>query len=138
MTRRSRISVAIIASIVVSSVVVFFVVSEVKSALYVDSDEAMIIRDLRAGRYGWLMDGCPEPPDAERYLGDSPSTTNYVYRAALVVSNRTYHGLFAWRNYGSTDTYGKSTGTYVITTTGEVLVIDNLGKVRLLQNGPRS
>jgi hypothetical protein len=73
-----------------------------------------------------LSDGCPEPPDVERCLGVSSSGTGYVYRTALVVSDHTYHGLFATKRNGSTD-------TIIITTTGAILVLDGTGKVRLLK-----
>jgi hypothetical protein len=116
---------------VILSVLLVAFLSWLNATLYVDSAEAITTYHLRAGRYGWLLDGCPEPPDAERCLGDSPSSTNYVYRAALIVNDCTYHGLFAWRENGSTN-------TYVITTTGAILVVDGTGKVRLLEKGPRS
>ena len=132
MTRRNAIRVCVvITSIVVLFVSALFLTAWINAALYADSQEAMITNNLRAGRYGWLSDGCPEPPDAERCLGESPSSTNYVYRAALVIDDYTYHGLLAWRE-------NSSTNTYVITTTGEILVVDGVGKARLLEKGPRS
>lgn len=111
---------------VILSVLLVAFLSWLNAALYVDSAEAITTYHLRAGRYGWLLDGCPEPPDVERCLGVSPSRTNYVYRATLVVNDRTYYGLLATKENSSTD-------TYVITTTGAILVLDGTGKARLLK-----
>jgi hypothetical protein len=98
-----------------------------KAALYVDSDEHITIIHLRAGRYGWLMDGCPKPLDVERYMGESSSITTWAYTNALAVNDHTYHGLFAWRDHGGTI-------TYVITTTGEILSL-NGSEIRFVE-GP--
>jgi hypothetical protein len=117
MTRKSAIRISIAAGVVVLLLLVVYGVAWINVGLYADSQEAITINHLRAGRYGWLLDGCPEPPDAERCLGNSPSSSNYVYRAAIVVNDSTYHGLFAWK-------WNESTDTYVITTTGAILIVD--------------
>ncbi|MGC9943314.1 MAG: hypothetical protein ABSE48_15915 [Verrucomicrobiota bacterium] len=106
-----------------------------------NSPEAMYILDLRAARYGWLSDGCPVPIDPEKYLGWSPSETDYVSTVSVtlpdpdltarslgIVTNSTYHGLFATKVYANSN-------TYVITTTGDILLFDAAGKVRLLERG---
>ena len=100
------------------------------ASLYEDTSEVMTVRNLRVGRSWWLTDGCPEPPDVVKYFGEGTFSTNYVYNAPLVVNDRTYYGLFAEKNI-------EDRGTYVITTTGEILVIGNTGEVRLLERGPR-
>jgi len=115
--------------IVVLSLLLVLFLEWLYASLYVDSSEAATMRNLSVGRYAWLMDGCPEPPNLEKYLGESTFSTDYIYRAALVTNDRTYRGLFAEKNK-------ENSGTYVITTTGEILVIENTGEVRLLERGP--
>jgi hypothetical protein len=100
------------------------------ASLYEDTSEAMTMGNLRAGRFGWLMDGCPEQPDVTKYFGEGTFSTNYVYKAPLVVNDRTYCGLFAEKNI-------ENSGTYVITTTGDILVIEDKGQVRLLERDHR-
>jgi hypothetical protein len=92
-----------------------------RASLYNDSSEAITTYHLRAGRFGWLMDGCPEPPHVAEYFAQGTFSTNYVYKVPLAVNDRIYHGLFAEKNI-------ENSGTYVITTTGDILVIEDKEK----------
>jgi hypothetical protein len=108
--------------------VVVAIIAFLNASLYNDSLEAITIHDLRIGRYSWLNDGCPQPPDPERYVGVGGSSSNYVYTGTLVVKGRTYHGLFA-----KTMKCEWCKDTYVIATTGEIFVLDDSRRVRLLR-----
>jgi hypothetical protein len=56
--------------------------------------------------------------------------SNYVYAGTLTAKGRTYHGLFAMKPDGYRE-------TYVVSTTGEVFVLEDSGQVRLLRRGSR-
>ena len=117
------------AIIIILIVVVFLTVDWINASLEADSSQAIAFYHLRAARCGWFLDGCPEPADAERELGESSiSSTNYVYRIPLIVNGFKYQGLFALKWIPGND-------TFVITTTGELLAIDGSGKIRLTQYG---
>ena len=81
---------------------------------------------LRMIHQAWRKDGSPEPPQVERYVGASSSSTTFVYSASQVIGGHTYQGLFAYRTTLVAD-------TFVITRTGEVFVIDDSGRARLLR-----
>jgi hypothetical protein len=77
--------------------------------------------------YGaWLRDGSPEPPRADRYVLGSASSTTFVYTASHVIDGQPYRGLFGYRST-------PRLGTYVITRNGEIMVIDDSGRARLLK-----
>ena len=82
------------------------------------------VRELRYLRAGWVRDGSPEPPDASKYAGHSSSSTSFVYTASHVIDGQTYTGLFAHRSY-------PRFGTWVITRTAEIIVVDDGGNARL-------
>lgn len=81
---------------------------------------------LRVTYQAWVRDGSPEPPQIERYVGPSRSSTTFVYTASLVIDDQTYQGLFAHRTT-------RYSGTFVITRAGEILVIDESRRARLLR-----
>jgi hypothetical protein len=95
-------------------------------SLYSDSLESITIHDLRRARYIWLYDGCENPPDSKKYLGESSSWTNYAYTNTHQIDGRVYHGLFAMRA-------NSETTNYVITTTDEILILEGSGQARLLK-----
>jgi len=97
-------------------------------SLYSDSLESITIHHLRTARYSWLYDGCENPPNSERYLGEnrSGSWTNYTYTNAHQIDGWIYHGLFAMRAKSDTT-------NYVITTTDEILILEGSGQARLLK-----
>jgi hypothetical protein len=101
--------------------------------------EDSIIRDLQIARYSWLQDDCPRPADPRKYLPQSSSFTGSVYTVSLVAKDpdlekrslgmfkdRTCRGLFAIKEYSSQN-------TYVIATSGEILLLDSRGGVQLLR-----
>lgn len=90
------------------------------------SPEEIEYHNLRIQRYDWLEEGCPQPRVASKYVHLAPPDTNYTYAASLLLSNKTYHGLFATRRGGDTN-------TYVITTTGDFFVVEPSGRMRLLK-----
>jgi hypothetical protein len=105
----------------------------VNGALYQDTMEARIIHNLRTARSLWLNYDCPRPLDTAEYLGTSSFSTDYVYTADLVLKDtrlesgsRELRGLFATKN-------NLLPGTYVIATTGEIVIVDQSGTVRLLR-----
>jgi hypothetical protein len=103
------------------------------------STEGIMADNLRWARFRWLRDGCPQPPDAERYLSQG-TFTNFAYPGLIVVSNqdfqglklvnRTFRGLFASKvpEPASREPYQN---TLVITFTGEFLSITPSGEARL-------
>ena len=104
------------------------------AALYCDSPENGIIWNLQIARYSWLRDNCPRPIDPDTYLGGR----GYVYTNSLVIKDpdwakrslgmfqeSTYTGLFATSD-------NQWPRTYVIATTGEILVLEG-SKIRLLR-----
>jgi hypothetical protein len=93
-----------------------------------DSLEAIAGYNLRYARVAWLHDGCPQPFDAEGYLGTGWPSSNYVFAGALVMEHETNHILFAEKMPGLTD-------TFVITTMGDILAVDQSGHARLLKKG---
>jgi len=101
--------------------VVFFAVIVIDGEGY---DRWRNVRELRYLRAEWVRDGSPEPPDATAYAGRSGYTTSFVYTASHVIGNQTYTGLFAHRSY-------PRFGTWVITRTGEIIVVDDGGHARL-------
>jgi hypothetical protein len=121
--------ICIAASIAIFIGLIALGVAWLNSALYVDSPDACILRDLRISRGGWLKDGCPPQPNPEIYpLGDRLSATNY-FMAPIVAGDKKYYGLFAenWHNWHST------TNTYIITTTGAILIRGSAGTVSLFR-----
>lgn len=74
----------------------------------------------------WVRDGCPEPPQVERYVGASSSSTTFVYTASHVINGRSYQGLCGCR-------FSPRLGTYAITRNGEVFVVDESGRARVLR-----
>ncbi len=102
----------------------------VKAQYEADSLETGTIRELRMARYSWLDEGCPQPPT--NYFIELPPNTNFTYSGTLVVSNHLYHGLFATRYGGWVTNYGH-TNTFVITTTGDILLLEDSGQVKLLK-----
>lgn len=81
---------------------------------------------LRMLQQAWLGDGSPDPPRVERYVEPSASSTSFVYTASHIIDSRTYEGLFAHRSI-------PSFGTFVITRSGEVIVVEDSGEARLLR-----
>ena len=100
--------------------------------VYVDpkSEEMSEIRSLRLQHYSWLRDGCPPHPVAAEYMdGYGSRMTNYSYNATLVLSNETYHGLFATKVKGWNY-------TLVIATTGDVFTVNDSGDIQLIRRAP--
>ena len=120
-TKRKKLS-AVVLGVFVTFVACFIVIC-IDGAAY---DRWRPANNLRMVRQAWLRDGSPEPPQVERYVGPTKSSTTFVYTASQVIDGRAYQGLFAHRESGRED-------TYVITRGGEVLVIDGLGKARILR-----
>ena len=118
-TKRKKIIVAL--SVPVVAFLVFFAVIVIDGEGY---DRWKNVRELRHLRDAWVRDGSPEPPDVMRYAGRSSSSTSFVYTASHVIGSRAYTGLFAHRSY-------PRFGTWVITRTGEIIVIDDGGHARL-------
>ena len=81
---------------------------------------------LQAVYGAWVRDGSPEPPQVDRYVGASQSSTTFVYTASHVIHGQPYRGLFGYRST-------PRLGTYVITRNGELMVIDDSGRARLLR-----
>ena len=118
-TKRKKIVAAL--SVPVVAFLVFFAVIVIDGEGY---DRWRHVRHLRYMRDAWVRDGSPEPPDVARYVGPSLSSTTFVYTASHVIDGQTYTGLFAHRSY-------PRFGTFVITRTGEVIVVDDGGRARL-------
>jgi hypothetical protein len=97
-----------------------------------NSPEGIVARNLRLQRYMWLEDGCPQPPNAVKYLEVGRGDSNYTYAGTFAVSNYlgdTNHilrGLFATKQQGWTR-------TLVITMTGDIFAVEDSGQVRLLE-----
>lgn len=130
---------AVVASLCILVALILLGMHCINAALYADSPEAITIDHLRAGRWGWLSDGCPTPPYPEKYLGTGSWFTGYVSTVSVtlkdpdlearsrgLITEIKYHGLFAMKE-------SSKTNTYVITTTGAILVFNGTGKVRLLE-----
>jgi len=126
-----------VSSILIMLLVVFLVLLRVVVCQWTEEDS--IIQDLKMARQIWLGDDCPRPPDPLKYLPQSSSITGSVYTASLVekdpdlekstlgsIKVRTCRALFAVKEYTS----GK---TYVIATTGEILLLDGRGGGELLR-----
>ena len=120
-TKRKKI-VATVSTPVVAFVI-FFAVIVIDGEGY---DRWRHVRHLRYMREAWVRDGSPEPPEVVRYGGSSVSRPTFAYTAAHVIDGRTYRGLFAHRSY-------PRFGTFVITRTGEVIVVDDGGRARLVR-----
>lgn len=118
-TKRKKIVAAL--SVPVMAFLVFFAVIVIDGEGY---DRWRNVRELRYLRDAWVRDGSPEAPDAARYVGRSTSHTSFVYTASHVIDGQTYTGLFAHRSY-------PRFGTWVITRTGEIIVVDDGGHARL-------
>jgi hypothetical protein len=101
--------------------------------------EDSIILDLEMAREHGLQDGCPRPAEPLKYLPQSSSFTGSIYTNSLVAKDkgldkrsqgmfkdRTCPGLFAIKEHSSKK-------TYVIATTGEILLLNNRGEVELLR-----
>jgi hypothetical protein len=116
-------------AVILSLLLVAFL-SWLNAALYCDTPEAIITNRLSDARYRWLDEGCPRPIDPQRYLGGG-AHTGYVYTESLVVNrgrfkDRKCQGLFAIKD-------AFSPKTYIIATSGEILVLDGSGEVGLLR-----
>lgn len=118
-TKRKKIVAAL--SVPVVGFLVFFAVIVIDGEGY---DRWRNVRELRYVREAWIRDGSPEPPDLSRYTSSSVSSTTFVYAASHAIGGQTYTGLFAHRSY-------PRFGTWVITRTGEIIVIDDGGRARL-------
>ena len=113
-----------------------FLVSCKYNELDPNSDEGSEAQMLRLERYSWLDDGCPQPPVAGKYMQVGRGDTNYTYSSTLIVSNfldgfgiasnRAFHGLFATKGL-------HWLRTLVITTTGDIIAIEDSGQVRLVE-----
>ncbi len=114
--------VAILAGLLLA-LLAFVAVLAIDSYAY---DNWRSAQELRITYQAWLRDSSPEPPQVQKYLGTSRGSTTYVYTASHVIDGRTYQGLFAYRSY-------PRPGTFVITRGGEVFVISDSGRVRLLR-----
>lgn len=120
-TKRKKVIAAL--SVPVLAFIVFFAVIVISGDAY---DRWRHAHHLRVTYQAWVQDGSPEPPQVERYVGPSRSSTTFVYTASQVIDGHTYQGLFAHR----TTPYW---GTFVITRAGEIFVIDESGRARLLR-----
>lgn len=118
-TKRKKILAAL--SVAVGAFVVFSAVIVIDGEGY---DRWKNARELRYVREAWLRDGSPEPPDVSRYASSSVWSTTFVYTASHVVDGQVYTGLFAHRSY-------PRFGTWVITRTGEIIVVEDGGGARL-------
>jgi len=99
------------------------------AALIIDGeayDRWRSANQLRIIYQSWLKDGSPETPDLAKYFRPSASSTSFVYTASHVIDGRSYQGLFAYRSV-------PRFGTYVITRSGEILVVEDSGSARLLR-----
>jgi hypothetical protein len=123
--------VAIVAILLLlSSLAVVGLIAWVNAQYDADSLETATIRDLRMERYMWLDEGCPQPPmiHSVRPFPD----TNFNYVGTLVLSNHIYHGLFATKYGGWLTNHGYAY-TFVVTTTGDILAVEDSGQVRLIK-----
>jgi len=120
-TKRKKIVAALAVPVV--AFVIFFAVIVIDGEAY---DRWRHVHHLRITRDAWVRDGSPEPPDIARYVGSSLSSTTFVYTASHVIDGQTYNGLFAHRSIARF-------GTFVITRTGEVIVVDDAGRARLVR-----
>ena len=75
----------------------------------------------------WLQDGSPEMPEVLRYTGPSRSRTTFVYTASHMVEGRPLEGLFGHRSSNL------RWGTWIISRDGEVFVVDDSGRPRLVE-----
>jgi len=89
--------------------------------------EGWAAHGLAEQRFYWLQDGCPQPPG--EYAELVPPNTNGTHLGVIVMDGHKYHGLFATR-------CGGWTKTFVITTTGEILALEDSGLVRMAQEAP--
>ena len=115
--------IAAVVAVVALVLIAFFVVVIVDGEAY---DRWRHANHLRMLQQAWLRDGSPEPPQVEKYVGPSASSTSFVYTASHVIDGRTYQGLFAHRSI-------PRFGTFVITRSGEVIVVEDSGQARLLR-----
>lgn len=122
---RRAANIAVFGVVLVSSALL---ISCSQEGLDPHSAEASAARSLRMQRYSWMQDGCPQPPRAEKYTLSTAHTTNYTYSGTLVISNKTYHGLFA-------EKYDWVRDTILITTAGDILSLGPSGEVKLLEQG---
>ncbi|HMO64745.1 MAG TPA: hypothetical protein PKC18_16880 [Lacipirellulaceae bacterium] len=120
-SKAKKIAAAI--AVLVLVVVAFLAVLIVDGEAY---DRWRHANHLRMLQQAWVRDGSPEPPQVERYVGPSASSTSFVYTASHVINGRTYQGLFA---HCSIPRFG----TFVITRSGEVIVVEDSGEARLLR-----
>jgi hypothetical protein len=118
-TKRKKILAAL--SVPLLAFLAFFIVIVIDGEGY---DRWRNVRELRSLRDAWIRDGSPEPPDAARYVIRSSSSTSFVYTASHVIDDQTYTGLFAHKSY-------PRFGTWVITRTGDIIVVDDRGQARL-------
>jgi hypothetical protein len=89
-------------------------------------DRWNLARHLRDVHRAWIHDGSPEHPDVSRYAGPPSWGTTFVYTTSHVINGRSYTGLFAHRSY-------PRFGTYAITRSGTIVVIDDDGDARFLR-----
>ena len=120
-TKRKQIVAALLVSVPIVGFVVFFAVIVIDGEGY---DRWRNVQELRRAHDAWVRDGSPEPPDVAEYASPSLSRTTFVYAAFHVIDGQTYTGLFGHRSYSRF-------GTFVITRTGEVIVVDKRGRARL-------
>jgi len=115
----------LLAAITVLSLVfaVFFGVIIIDGEAY---DRWRPAHHLRMVYGAWVRDGSPEPPRADRYVLESASSTTFVDTASHLIDGQPYRGLFGYRST-------HRLGTYVITRNGEVIVVDDSGRARLLE-----
>ena len=118
-TKRKKIVAAL--SLPVVAFVIFFAVIVIDGECY---DTWRHVHHLRYMRDAWIRDGSPEPPEVSRYIGASRSSTTFVYTASHVIDGQSYPGLFAHRSIPP------FRGTFVITRTGEVILLDARGQTR--------
>jgi hypothetical protein len=125
--------IGVILTVVVAfvlSLLSYFSKSDELDSNSVEGGEAI---DLYMERYDWFEDGCPQPPVAAKYMQLIDGDTNYTYTGTLTASNflgdvnHVFHGLFAIKRRGQTR-------TIVITTSGDILAVEDSGQVRLLES----
>ncbi len=116
-------TIAAVLALLLVGIIALFAVLIIDGEAY---DRWKNANELRIIYQSWLKDGSPEPPDVAKYFRPSASSTSFVYTASHVINGRSYQGLFAYRSV-------PRFGTYVITRSGEVVVVESSGSVRLLR-----
>jgi hypothetical protein len=120
-TKRKKVGTALLTLFL--TVLAFFII------IVVDGDACDKWRQanhLQMLYQAWLRDGSPQPPLVHKYTGPNASSTTFVYSASNVINGHTYQGLFAHRS-------GDRWGTFVMTRNGQVIVIDDSGRARVLK-----